>query len=253
MAVLEVKNLVKSFGGIKAVNNCLFGVEEGSITALIGPNGAGKTTVFNLISGLDRPDSGEIIYRGRDIHILPPHRISNLGIARTFQLIKLFPALSALDNLVLAQPLLGDRLFNVFFRPKKSKEDEKHHLERAREFLKLVGLENKEKDMAGELSYGQQRLLEIARALAQEADLILLDEPAAGVNPKTEATVADALRKLRDLGKTIFLVEHDMPFVMGLADIIIVMAGGTVIAEGKPEEIKNNPKVIEAYLGSSAE
>lgn len=260
MSLLSTKNLHKAFGGIHACRDCNFDVEEGKITGLIGPNGAGKTTVFNLISGLDRPDpstgsgqvaaeQAQILFRGEDLVHFEPHEIARMGIARTFQLIKLFPRLSIIDNLLLARALEGESLGNTLFRAGKTLEDEKSHRERVKEWLEFVGLGEKAASEARYLSYGQQKLVEIARVLSAEADLLLLDEPVAGVNPRLEEKIAEILRKLKAMGKTIFLIEHDMPFVMNLCDRILVMAEGKIIASGSPTKIKNNPEVLEAYLG----
>ncbi len=247
--LLEIKNLDKSFDGIKAVDNCNFGVEENKIVALIGPNGAGKTTVFNLITGLIKANKGHIHFKGEPIDDLLPYQIAQEGIARTFQLIRLFPKLSVMDNLLLAKHKEADNLFTTLFKFRFIKHEEKTNKERCLEFLKIVGLEDKKDHLAKNLSYGQQKLLEIARALATESGLLLLDEPVAGVNPVMREKIKDCILKLKKEGKTILFIEHDMKFVMGLADKVIVMDGGQEIAIGTPKQIQNNPKVLEAYLG----
>ncbi|MBI4154480.1 ABC transporter ATP-binding protein [Candidatus Woesearchaeota archaeon] len=247
--LLEVKNLDKSFDGVKAVQNCNFNIEENKIIALIGPNGAGKTTVFNLITGFIKPDKGHIHFKGEPIDGLFPYQIANLGLARTFQLIRLFPKLTALENLLLAKHKEADNLIKTIFNPKFIRHEEKTNKERCKEFLKIVGLEDKENVHAENLSYGQQKLLEIARILATEANLLLIDEPVAGVNPVMREKIKDVLLKLKKEGKTILFIEHDMKFVMGLADKVIVMDYGQEIAIGTAKQIQNNPKVLEAYLG----
>ncbi|MDD5193232.1 MAG: ABC transporter ATP-binding protein [Candidatus Nanoarchaeia archaeon] len=247
--LLEIKKLEKSFDGIKAVTGCDFAVKENEIAALIGPNGAGKTTVFNLITGLVKPDNGEILFKGELLNGLEPHEISSLGIARTFQLIRLFPELSVMENLLLAKQKQGERLIKNFTKPNFIKKEELSNIDRCLEFLKLVGLEEKRNEFAKNLSYGQQKLLEIARAMSTEADLILLDEPVAGVNPVMRDKIKRIIFDLKKQGKTILFIEHDMKFLMDISDKIIVMDHGEEIAIGTPQEIQNNKQVAEAYLG----
>ena len=247
--LLQIKNLEKSFDGVKAVDNCNFEVGENKIVALIGPNGAGKTTVFNLITGLIRANNGHVHFKGEPIDDLLPYQIAQEGIARTFQLIRLFPKLSVIDNLLLAKHKEADNFFTTLFKPGFIKHEEHTNKERCLEFLKIVGLEDKKDHLAKNLSYGQQKLLEIARALATESDLLLLDEPVAGVNPVMREKIKEAILKLKKEGKTILFIEHDMKFVMSLADKVIVMDSGQEIAIGTPKQIQNNPKVLEAYLG----
>ncbi len=226
--MLSLKNISKSFGGVKAVDKCTFEVEENTITSLIGPNGAGKTTVFNIISGLTKPDKGKIRLLNMDITNLPPHRIAKSGISRTFQLTKVFRNLSIKDNLLIAKNADNEEI---------------------KKMLDSVYL-NKPLDMiASELSYGQQRLLEMARALLKPHELLMLDEPTAGVNPLIRQELKSILRKLRKKGKTILLIEHDMEFVMDISDNVIVLNEGSVLREGKPKQIMNDKKVLEAYLG----
>ena len=247
--LLEVKNLEKSFGGIRAVQNCDFAVDENKIVALIGPNGSGKTTIFNMITGFIAPDRGDIHFKGEPIAGLQPHEIANLGISRTFQLIRLFPRLTAMENLLLAKNQEGEKFLSTILKPFYIKHEERANKERCLEFLKLVGLEDKKDYLAQSLSYGQQKLLEIARTLATEADFLLFDEPVAGVNPVMRAKIKHTLLKLKGEGKTFLLIEHDMRFVMNLADRIVVMDHGEEIAVGTPKQIQENPKVLQAYLG----
>lgn len=247
--LLKIKNLEKHFNGIKAVQDCDFVVDENKIVALIGPNGAGKTTVFNLITGLIRPDNGHIYFKGEPIIGLRPYQIARLGLSRTFQLIRLFPKLTAMENLLLAKHQEGENFLSTILKPGYIKHEEKTNRERCLEFLKLVRLEDKKNSHAENLSYGQQKLLEIARVLATESDLLLLDEPVAGVNPVMREKIKDILIKLKKEGKTILFIEHDMRFVMDIADKVIVMDHGEEIAIGTPKQIQKNPKVLQAYLG----
>lgn len=247
--LLKIKKLEKHFNGIKAVQDCDFVVDENKIVALIGPNGAGKTTVFNLITGLIKPDKGHIHFKGEPIIGLQSYQIARIGISRTFQLIRLFPKLTAMENLLLAKHQEGENFLSAIFKPRYIKHEEKTNRERCLEFLRLVGLEDKSNSRAENLSYGQQKLLEIARILATEADLLLLDEPVAGVNPVMREKIKDILLKLKKEGKTILFIEHDMRFVMGIADKVVVMDHGEEIAIGTPKQIQKNPKVLQAYLG----
>jgi ABC-type branched-subunit amino acid transport system ATPase component len=230
--ILEVREVTKRFGGVIAVNHCSLALASGKIYGLIGPNGSGKTTLFNCIAGLEARDDGEICYKGACIDGLKPHQVARRGIGRTFQIIRVFPELTALENLLVAtwQPL------DVVHR-------------RALEMLQLVTLERLENEYAGNLSYGQQKLLEFARVLMTDPELILLDEPAAGVNRTLLNDLLEAIRNLRAQGKTIFIVEHDMKVIMDLSEKIFVLNYGEKIAEGPPSMIQTDERVIEAYFG----
>ena len=221
MICLEVKNLTKHFAGVSAVANCSFTVETGAINALIGPNGSGKTTIFDIITGFTQPNAGEIIFKGRPILGLKPYQIAQYGLGRTFQLIRLFPKLSVLDNLLLAKPQAGENFWTALFRPFYVKKEEQNNKTYALKFLDLVDLSAKKHSLAENLSYGQQKLLEIARLLATGADCLLLDEPMAGLHPKMRQKLARVLLQLKQRGKTILFIEHDTEAVAVLADKVI--------------------------------
>ncbi|MAH32931.1 ABC transporter ATP-binding protein [archaeon] len=226
--MLSIKSVAKNFGGVKAVNKCSFDIEENKITALIGPNGAGKTTLFNIISGLIGIDKGTIKLQNENITNLQPHKIANLGISRTFQLTKVFRNMSIKDNMLLA---------------KHTSEEE------IKKILDSVYLHKPLDTFASELSYGQQRLLEIARALLMPHSLLMLDEPTAGVNPKIRQELKLILKNLKKEGKTVLLIEHDMDFVMSVSDTIVVLNQGRVLKIGNPKQVVKDKKVLEAYLG----
>ena len=251
MNLLGVHRLVKNFGGLCAVNNVSFDVEEGSISGLIGPNGAGKTTVFNLITGIYAPDQGEIVFSGKSIARLRPYRIVSRGIARTFQTIRLFQNLSVLENVLAGCHLhLRSGIFSSFLHTPRQRSEERRALDDSLKILEFVGLGGLEDALSKNLSYGNQRLLEIARALATRPRLLILDEPAGGMNDRETAQLVSLVRVIRDGGITVLLIEHDMTLVMGVCEKIVVLEYGSKISEGPPDEIRKDKRVIEAYLGT---
>jgi len=244
--MLKIKNLKKYFGGIKAVNKCTFNIPKSKITALIGPNGAGKSTVFNLISGFEKKDSGSIYLSKKNITDLKAYKISELGVSRVFQKSRLFDNLSVKENLLIALNKNNTFFWRSFFN---SKNNMKKYEKKIKTVLKLFNITKMENHVAGELSFGQQRLVELARAMLLPHNLLMLDEPVAGVNPKIRSDIMKILGLLKKQGETILLIEHDMYFTLNIADHIIVMDEGKVIAKGTPAQIKKNKKVLEAYLG----
>ena len=231
-SILEIRHVTKQFGGVTAVNACSLALEPGRIFSLIGPNGSGKTTLFNLVTGIERCDTGEIRFKGERIDGLPPHQIARRGMGRTFQIIRVFPEMTALENLMVVAR--GD--WDTAYR-------------RALGLLALVKLDHLQREYAGNLSYGQQKLLEFVRVLMTDPELILLDEPAAGVNRTLLNDLLEAIRDLRTQGKTVLIVEHDMKVVMGLSEKIFALDHGEKIAEGPPGVIQTDERVIEAYFG----
>ncbi|HEX7747819.1 MAG TPA: ABC transporter ATP-binding protein [Bordetella sp.] len=252
--MLELASISKSFGGLHVLRDVNIKVPQGAIYGLIGPNGAGKTTVFNLITGLLDPTSGGIAFDGRDILRKKPHEITRLGIARTFQNIRLFKEMTLLQNVVVGAYRHMDYGFaSLLLGLPKYRKHEARARERALELLSWMKLDHKAHDLADNLSYGEQRRLELARALATEPRLLLLDEPVAGMNTGERAGLMTEIQAIRDRGYTILMIEHDMQFVMGLCEKIAVLNFGKIIAEGGPDDIRNNEQVIEAYLGRDDE
>jgi len=252
--ILEIEGLTKFFGGLRAVHDFSMKIEKGELVGLIGPNGAGKTTVFNMITGLYVPSSGDISFMGDSTVGLEPYEITRMGIGRTFQNIRLFSNLSVLDNVRIAYHAhSGYNLFDGILRNSKFFAQERELTERARDFLAIFKLEKIQNEVAKNLPYGEQRRVEIARALACEPKLLLLDEPAAGMNPKEIVQLMELINFIRErFGLTILLIEHQMRVVMGICERITVMDFGEVIARGVPKEIQENQRVVEAYLGKGA-
>ncbi|MBU0972401.1 MAG: ABC transporter ATP-binding protein [Proteobacteria bacterium] len=252
--MLTLNQVSKGFGGVKAVEDVSFTLRETGISGLIGPNGSGKTTLFHLITGFYVLDRGTVHFQNGRISGLPPHKISQKGIVRTFQQTRVLPFLSVLDNLVAAVPgQLGERLFPLFFRPGKVAREEAQNREKAVSVLETINLIKMKDAPAGDLSYGQQKLLEIGRVLMADPELIILDEPTAGINPSLIRNLVTILKDLRDRSIKIFLIEHNMPLVSELCDEIFVMDSGRLIFSGSPGAVHKNEQVIQAYLGRESE
>jgi neutral amino acid transport system ATP-binding protein len=243
-ALLRADGISKAYGGVQALNDCTVEVAEGSITGLIGPNGSGKTTLFNVMTGYDRPDAGEVWYAGGTITGASPQRVFAAGIGRTFQLTRIFPRLTVLENMIVAAQHAGPHVRNPFARAGGAADRQ-----RAMELLEFTGIAGHAAKLAGTLSYGQRKLLELSYVLVADPAIVLLDEPAGGVNPTLVGQLAERISDLNAAGKTFLIVEHNMEFVMGLCHRVAVLDFGTIVAAGPPAQVRNDPRVLDAYLG----
>jgi len=250
-ALLSAEGVSKAFGGVQALNGCTVEVAAGSITGLIGPNGSGKTTLFNVVTGYDRPDAGEVYYSGKKITGSSPQRAFAAGIGRTFQLTRIFPRLTVLENMIVAAQHTEGLRGVARFRNPLARAGGPADRHRAMELLEFVGIAGHAAKLAGTLSYGQRKLLELSYVLVADPAIVLLDEPAGGVNPSLVNQLADRIRELNAAGKTFLIVEHNMEFVMGLCHHIAVLDYGTIVATGPPSVIRNDPRVLDAYLGTA--
>ena len=255
--IMDIRQLSKNFGGLQALKNVSFQINRNEIIGLIGPNGAGKTTLFNCVAGVEKPSSGEIIFNNEDRSISiggkKPEKVTSLGIARTFQNIRLFDNMTVLDNVKIGRHCrTKSTFFGAVARNRKQREEEDSIADNACQWLEFVGLKGLNDEIASSLAYGNQRRLEIARALATEPKLLMLDEPAAGMNPQESRNLMDLIHRIRDKGITILLIEHDMKVVMGVCERVVVINHGEWLTEGAPAAVRNDPGVIEAYLGTGA-